>query len=583
MILVTKEIPLVAGEWTISQGLVGYYRILKHAGIKAKITDEGILFDPEHLKNFEQHYFNYFLDRFSVAKRDERNIRRIFLKFKKESELQGSKEAKNRIQGSKKILDEIIKKTAIDKVEKKFEESSHKKRLVKYATVIRNQKMYIPEMNEWIEQYIQALSEPNINHKLTLNYFKATVLGTYFGQVSFLNVLHTAKNIEEQKAIFRKDYIESLLVDLELQQVILQTESSDEIMTYIESSTHEMAKQLKTKFKKLTIQQIKDYVSNEINGCSFFDSQWAFEQYSESHFSPLSMSASKALNFYWNANGALTIPMSKLAKLILFCAPAGASIAGGKSLFVQLEGRFEQIIKANDTYEIGRSKDKAFDEIIFDLIAEQQTKAKQTGDSYLILEYSSEYNAKKTDLQYLHLTPGLCSLFKEESCSKWFRKLNYAFRSQIVHSFLRYQDPKLIIHNGLRGKLQEERLANEIVYACLLRHYYLFFVKGEGNMNTNLETSKKRIWSAFYAGLAIKKTMEDGKTRSIAYRLLNAVRANDKKMFLDTAMRLYMSAEKPLPAVFMNILDESHIDFASIGDSFIAGLISKEEEKANEQ
>ncbi|YAR63507.1 hypothetical protein ACUIAK_12800 [Bacillus cytotoxicus] len=53
-------------------------------------------------------------------------------------------------------------------------------------------------------------------------------------------------------------------------------------------------------------------------------------------------------------------------------------------------------------------------------------------------------------------------------------------------------------------------------------------------------------------------------------------------MFLDTVMRLYMSVEKPFPRVFMNILDESNIDFASIGDSFIAGLISKEEEKINE-
>ncbi|YAR63505.1 hypothetical protein ACUIAK_12790 [Bacillus cytotoxicus] len=100
-------------------------------------------------------------------------------------------------------------------------------------------------MDKWIEEYIQALSEPNINEKLTLNYFKATVLGTYFGQVSFLNVSHTSKDIEEQKEIFRKDYIESLLADLELQQMIARAEDSDEIMKYLEISTHEMAKKIK--------------------------------------------------------------------------------------------------------------------------------------------------------------------------------------------------------------------------------------------------------------------------------------------------------------------------------------------------
>ena len=102
-------------------------------------------------------------------------------------------------------------------------------------------------------------------------------------------------------------------------------------------------------------------------------------------------------------------------------------------------------------------------------------------------------------------------------------------------------------------------------------------------MSASLETGKKRIWSAYYAGIKMNNELEEGKIRSIAYRLLNAVRANDKKMFLDTTMRLYMSVEKPLPTVFMNVLDETQIDFASVGDSFVAGLISKEEEKKDEQ
>ncbi|MBJ8054318.1 type I-B CRISPR-associated protein Cas8b1/Cst1 [Bacillus cereus] len=583
MLLTKEAIPLTAGEWAIDQGLVGYYRILKHAGIKVQVTDEGILFEPEHLKDFEQHYFNFFLNRYSVAKRDEQIIRREFSNFKRESELKENTGTRGKIQLAKKLLDETIKRTVIEKVEKKFEDTIIKKRLVEFAHKIRNQKAYILEMEEWIEQYLQALAEPIINHKLTLNYFKAKVLGTYFGQVSFLNVLHTAKTIEEQKAIFRKEYIETLLVDLELQQVISQAQSSDEIMNYLKLSTHESAKQLRMKFKKFEIQQMREYISNSINHCNFFDSQWAFEQYSESHFSPLSMSAPKALNFYWGANGVLAIPISKLAKLILFCAPAGASIVGDKSLFVQREGRFEQVIQANNIYEIGRSKEKAFDEILFDLIAEQQTKAYQTQQNYLILEYSSEYNAKKTDLQYLHLTSGLCSLFNSDTCSKWFGHLKYTLRSQIVHSFLRYQDPKSMIHHHLRIKLKEGRFANEIVYACLLRYYFIFLVKGEGTLETNLSIGRKRIWSAFYAGVEIRKAMEEGKIRSIAYRLLNAVRANDKKMFLDTSMRLYMSVEKPLPPVFINVLDESQIDFATIADSFIAGLISKEGEKGDEQ
>lgn len=583
MLLTKETYALAADEWTIVQGMVGYYRILKHAGIKVKVTDEGIVFNPEHLERFEDHYFQFFLDRYSIAKRDERTVRRAFTKFKKANELTKKKDAKGGVQAVKKILDECIKRTAIDKVEKKFIETPATKHLVEIAHNLRNQKVYSEEMDDWIEQYVAALSVSEIDSKLTLNYVKATILGPYFGQVSFLNVLHTPKTVEEQKAIFYKDYIKNVLLDLDLQSVLKSAVSTEEILEYLGASSHELAKSLKTKFKKMRIEQVQEYLSQEVNRCSFFETQWAFDQYSESHFSPLSMSAPKALNFYWGANNTLTIPVSKLAKFILFCAPAGASISGGKSLFVQREGRFEQLIYANNTYDIGRQKEKAFDEILFDLVAEQQTKVKQTEQNYLILEYSSDYSAKKTDLQYFHLTTGLCSLFKSDKCLSLFRQLNYILRNQIVHSFLQYQDPKVLIHNQLRMKLQEKRVANEIVYACLLRHYFRVLVRGEESMSASLETGKKRIWSAYYAGIKMNNELEEGKIRSIAYRLLNAVRANDKKMFLDTTMRLYMSVEKPLPTVFMNVLDETQIDFASVGDSFIAGLITKEEEKKDEQ
>ncbi|MGG1215856.1 type I-B CRISPR-associated protein Cas8b1/Cst1 [Priestia endophytica] len=583
MILTKEVIPIAADEWIIAQGLVGYYRILKNAGIKVRLTDEGLLFDPEQLNNFEHYYFQFFLERYSVAKRDERVIRREFFKFKQASELD-SKQAKGKIKAAKKGLDDRIKLTALDKVEKKFAATTATNRLVEAAKMIRNQKTYVVEMDKWIENYIAALGELEINHKLTLNYFKAKVLGPYFGQVSILNVLNNSKTLKEQKAIFCKDYIDPLLADLELQKVMVQATSEQEILRYLESSVHEKAKDLKKRFKEMPMDQIKEYVSTNINHCSFFETQWAFDQYSESHFSPLSMSAPKALNFYWGANSTLTTPISKLAKLILFCAPAGASIVGDKSLFVQLEGRFEQLIHANDIYEIGRNKEKAFDEILFDLVTEQRTKAQQVAQSYLILEYSSDYNAKKTDLQYLHLTPGLCKLFDSTIHQRWFQRLNYRLRSQLVRSFLLYQDPKALIHAHLRMKLKEDYAANEMIYACLLRHYFLLFTKkGEKIMATDLEIGRKRIWSAFYAGLEMKKKLDEGKARSIAYRLLNAVRANDKKMFLDTTMRMYMSLQEPLPSVIMNVLDESKIDFPSVADSFIAGLISIEEEKKNEK
>ncbi|MDG4656923.1 type I-B CRISPR-associated protein Cas8b1/Cst1 [Ectobacillus antri] len=575
--MMLNTIHLVADEWAIVQGMVGYYRILKHAGIKVQVTDEGIVFNPEHLENFEHYYFQYFLDKYSIAKRDEHILRSAFATLKNAYE----QDDKNKMLQAKKRIDECIKRTAIDKVEKKYEETLATRELIDTGYQIRNQKTYTEYFSDLIDRYIVYLYDPEINTKLTLNYVKATVMNSYFGQTSFLNVSNNAKTLEQQKAIFRKDYIENVQVDLLLQALLQQATSEQEILNYLTDSSHFMASKLKRMFKKMNVQQIHQYVSSEINKCSFFEDQWAFKQYLDQHFSPLSMS-SKALNFYWGGNNDLTIPISELAKLILFCAPAGASIAAGKSLFIQREGRFEQLIQANNIYEIGRQKDKPFDEILFDLVVEQQKKAEQAQDSFLILEYASDYLAKRTDLQYFHFTPGLCSFFKSDNHIDSFRRLHYTMRTQLVYSFLNYLDPKAIIHSTLREKLRNGYTSHDIVYACLLRHEFNILVKGEKSMGVSLEKGKKRIWSAFYAGVEVRNKCEEGKVRSVAYRLLNAVRANDKKMFLDTTMRLYMSIDSPLPTVFMSVLDESEIDFPSVANSFIAGFISKKEEQDND-
>ena len=66
------------------------------------------------------------------------------------------------------------------------------------------------------------------------------------------------------------------------------------------------------------------------------------------------------------------------------------------------------------------------------------------------------------------------------------------------------------------------------------------------------------------------------RTSGVAYRLLNAAKAGNKKQFLDTVTRLYLQIKKPIPGLFLNVLHEEKLDFGSVSGAFITGLLSRE-------
>ena len=75
----------------------------------------------------------------------------------------------------------------------------------------------------------------------------------------------------------------------------------------------------------------------------------------------------------------------------------------------------------------------------------------------------------------------------------------------------------------------------------------------------------------------------ENKLPGICYRLLNATKAGNKKELMDTVIRIYMSAQKEIPYLFLDIIKESKLDYEEISHSFIAGLNSKERESKEEK
>ena len=64
--------------------------------------------------------------------------------------------------------------------------------------------------------------------------------------------------------------------------------------------------------------------------------------------------------------------------------------------------------------------------------------------------------------------------------------------------------------------------------------------------------------------------------------MLNSIKAGNKKEFMDIVIRIHMSMEKDVSPIFLEVMQDTDLDFESIGHSFVAGLISNKFERKEE-
>ena len=549
------------GEWFFTQALAGYKKILESYGVKVETVPDGIIVEKRHLELLPEAFFAYYLKQYSVASREERIIRGLHKKWK-----EGDSSVKTELN---RRINDIKKKT-----EKYFSKTKEGARLIELAEAYRKEKKYSEETDQWIDGLLELLKTEEIDHKLTANFFKAVHLNPYFGQVSFLNVSKNSLSLEEQKETFFKDFVLPVLEEWEFYEA-LEKGDRDEVLNIVGKSANSLSS-LKRPFRKKTLEEMKAYIEREVHKCSFTDFPIALHSFDEGIFVPLALSIGNAINMTWDSNGKELLPLCSLARLLIFCSQAGATMSQGKSVFVYYGGTFDEIYQTNQFYARIKSENRTFDEIVFDLVREQKLRADYTKNHYMIYEYTSDYQSKRTLLNYMVMTPSLVRLFSDHA--NLFEKIHHTNKSGMVRLLLQGIDPKHFITEVLRGKVKNSYPSFEVVQMTIIRHLNQIYAKGDFEVDSNLE--KRYVWALVKSAEQVKhKIGNDKKAQGIAYRLLNAVRSNDKNTFMDTVMRTYISCDLEIPGILLEALHENKLDFATVGNAWIAGLISKANER----
>lgn len=602
-------------NWFYKLGIVGFNRIIKYnkdfhdlalEDYNYTVNDDYIEFDISFLNDFPTYYYNYFINEYNVSHSMNEKLNRQIALAKQFVNSQDKDKFKERLKDIKKIIGERNKK--IEKLDvaeyKECKEIESKINKFKFEQ--------IDELEENINRYKEIVAIDYINNPMTVTYFKFVLYSNFFGQMSFLNICNNSKTIEEQKRIFFNDYLKPVIDAYSFKEVIslndekvLEKFIEDKQQENKESNIedNEVDKVLNS-FKKDLFGKNRKVDSIEtkletLNKCRLCDDNISFgSNYSDGNFIPLAISNKNSKNLLWNFND--EFPICPLCKLILFCTPAGCTKIFKRYMddkfdyndklyygFVSIDGILDELIRQNDNFSNISKNDGMFETLLLDTIKQSKKISEWQLQNILYVEFNADYKSKNSKLNYFNIPIYLAKFLKNDS--EMLEKIkDSSERMKCFDAILKKDDLKHIIDLKLRDSIKGDPYAlKDTINLIKLRNYINQYKKGCKKVAKKEDNPIiKRIDALYFQGIDIaniyRQKNNENQLSGISYKLLNAAKADNKKDFMDTIIRIYMSVEKEIPMLFLDAIKEEKLDFTEIAHSFITGLNSKFKESNKE-
>lgn len=583
------KLRIYTSDWFYNLGVVGFHRIIRFAEenlglVKEdygyKINENFIEFDQEILKDFHKYYFEYMFDFYNNYEKTKEQIERYLENAKNE------KYYSERLKNIKNVL-----KSNNDKIKKINEEIYDKANEI--YTEINKIKKYedYNKLNELCFFYTDVLKLEAINRKITLNKFRNVLGKNFFGQSSFLNVCNNNKTIEEQEEILFKDYIKPIFEASYVEDIMNNKVEINEKELGIkkeENSKNEFQKIYKWMLNKKNDEKgLKKYIDDNYIKCSMCGEYKSYgSSFYEGSFIPLGISNSNALNMFWEFND--EYPICDLCKLILLCTPAGTTNIYKTYMetssfedkhyygFINMDTNIEDLIKYNDNFMYSKNKDAPIKELIIGIVEGLKDKSVWQLQNILYVEFYSDYDAKGCKLNYLNI-PKYLALFFKHKYDLLDSIKDEKFKMKLLDDLLGKRDIKYSINDKLRELIKDESDYSYNCYLAVQIRNVLNQYKGGNGMDEKKDQSKK-LFVIYQKGAEINKYLNEhngeNKISGMAYRLLNATKAGNKNEFMDSVIRIFMSSEKEVPSLFLDVINEKEMSFEEISYAFISGLIS---------
>ena len=609
------KIKVYLNDWFYNAGIVGFLRILEDNEDEFAIRKNNYIeFDTESLRNFHKYYFNYFFKKYNVAESVKNRTKNSFDYLESNIDVEfedkdREKERKDKIKSNIKIIKNEISKQS--KKIKEFDEEIYNE-IEEQCTCI-DKATHKKELIEIKKKILNNLQKEKINKKLTMNKIRSILNNTYYGQMSFLQKTRASMSYEEQREIMYRDYV-SNIVETGFINGIMQNEYSiEQIKEYIENLKEgNITQDIEKIYSKIekdyinkekNIEDIQKYLKEKvIKRCCMCENEIGLTtNYSEGNFVPLAISSDNARNFFWNQN--VNMPICDVCKLILFCIPAGMTTITKaikengeyreKQLlsFVNYDTGIDRLYKTNINFgnksKYENRNENPYSELILDIVEQDKQVSMWQLENIFVVEIEAEYGAYSR-IEYFNIKRYM-SIFFTQYAEKTLSKIwDYRYRLQIVDYIMKNKDIKYIINDRLRDEIKrgEKKNGYNSFLATQIR-MILNTLKKEGKEVEDIKKNNDKLYVIYNLGVQIhselKNKGEDNKLDGYTYKMLNSIKAGNKKEFMDIVIRLHMAMGKDVSPIFIETMQTTGLDFESIGHSFLAGLISNKYEKKEEE
>jgi len=547
------KLEVCTNDWFYNMGIVGFMKILENFDERYNIKGNCLEFDSKILEKFSDCYIDFLLEKYKPSYESNKNF--VL------SSLENLRREIDNQSYSKKIVEAISKffKKAVEKA-KKIGDDGLEKEITELISELKNlNKMNTKDAPDLIdnikERAKRILGSKKLEKKFTADLVWNILHNVFFGQPSFLQLKFLNKPVVEWKKRIEEDYINPIFSN-----IIKLTDNSR---------------------KKCSL-------------CGRYPA--AKRNFEEMVFVPIALST-KNKNLFWNL--AASQPLCDLCRLIMFCSPAGASYYRYKIkspyksqpnqiieryVFVNLDVDLDTLYKINLNLE-DKTETKAenpFTELILDYVGQTKTKSEWTIDGILFVEFNANFHPTKIEMEYFNVPRYMANFFVKQGDKTLKRIKNRDYKYLITNLILNNRNTNNVIYHHINLAIKNEFDPYDVFYSIMVGALIEVYKKNVFNRREEIamkpENMTKKLWHSFKSGQEIRRYLEksdsENKINGIAYRLMNSIKAGNKGTFMDTILRIYISADKPVPGIFIEAFSDEKIDFEKVAQAFITGLIT---------
>ncbi|MBC1728314.1 type I-B CRISPR-associated protein Cas8b1/Cst1 [Listeria seeligeri] len=543
------EIEIRANEWLQNAGIVGFLNIVGKENVR--IDGQTLYFSTEVLENFETKYFNYFINEYKETL--------AWYKIVSYKEKMEYYRAEDFASFDEKALDDLNK---------------YIKDVVKF---------YLKKSN-----YIKVF--PLIDSK-------ANVEG-WLSKLSLIKLSKKQKFEEGKLALFEevKETYNQLdaIIDFCASEKGLKYLGAKNLIYSVINKGWEGVSFLyqKTKFidpyedyENAFLKPVFEYLDTDLSkskyNCFICNQPIKNLNLGLSFMNDIGFDIKKKTSHVWDFNN--DVATCPVCRLIYSCVPAGFTYVYGEGMFVNDSFSIDKLLDVNvhmresilHFNNEGINSNNPYRALVESITMEKEDKRRyELADIQLVRYENEHYRFNILSKKMLHILNDSKTILKSLiKCGYKEGNLNINLYKEVIQHLMNNENLFTLIHKLIFYK---QTNANGLYYnmghVAGILEINTKFLK-EIDVMTNI--SQKQLWFVQSCGTEFKEgyygKKSENKIAGITYKLLNALKVNDKDGFMDTLLNSYSYLAKPIPSVFMNVFSNDEA-FKSVGYAFMLGV-----------